>query len=107
MVRRLLLMASLLGVGLVLAACSGGTTTPPDPAIDTAAIFTQNCAPCHGANREGRIGPNLTAASLQSRGRSEQYIRDTITSGRGGMPAWKDKLSSAEIEALAKFLRTP
>ena len=103
-IRRLLFITSLSGLVLMLAACAGGSNTPP-PGIDASAVYAQNCSPCHGADRQGRIGPNLTAASLQSRDRSEQYILNTITNGRNGMPSWKDRLSPAEIEALAKFLR--
>ena len=102
------LLALFLGLGCAAAwACTGTAGTPTTtPAIDAAPIFQQNCAPCHGANRQGDVGPNITAAALQSRGRTDQYMRDTITNGRGGMPAWKDKLTQAQIDALVKFLRS-
>ncbi|MBI2287919.1 MAG: cytochrome c [Chloroflexi bacterium] len=96
--------ALLVILAAVLVDC-GGTTTPP-PTIDAAAIFLQNCYHCHGIDREGIIGPSLKAEALRERGRSDTYIRETITNGRGGMPAWKDTLSPAEIEALIKFLRS-
>jgi len=102
---------------LALTACQGSapastttisptaTTTPPTNNVDAAAIYRQNCSPCHGVNRQGGVGPNITAASLQSRGRTDQYVRETIANGRGGMPSWKDKLAAAQIEALVAFLR--
>jgi len=83
------------------------TATPTStPAINAAAIFAQNCSPCHGAERQGIVGPSLKAVDLQARGRTDEYIRDTITNGLRGMPSWKDKLSPAQIEALITFLRT-
>ncbi len=81
-------------------------TSPTQAAGAGADLFRQNCAPCHGLDRQGDVGPNLTAAALQSRGRTDQYIRDTITNGRGGMPSWKDKMYPAQIEALITFLRS-
>lgn len=82
------------------------TAVPIDTSgIDAAALFQQNCAPCHGLQRQGVVGPSLTAAALQSRGRTDQYIRDAITNGRGGMPVWGGKLTAAQIEALVQFLQ--
>ncbi len=104
-VKKLLLPVAVL-TGMVLGACGGGNSTPPDVTPSEAAnLYLQNCAPCHGTERQGVVGPSLKAADLQARGRTDDYIRQTITNGRGGMPAWKDKLSSAQIEALIKFLR--
>jgi len=108
--RLFLPIALVLASATILAGCRGGgapTPTPtPTPAINAAAIFQQRCSPCHGTNREGVVGPSLIAAALQARGRSDEYIRETITNGRGGMTAWKGTLSSAEIEALIRFLRS-
>ena len=116
MIKRIL---AVLGAAGLLAGCGGGTTTSspstapptstapsPTATIDAPAIFAANCAACHGANRQGFVGPELTAAALQSRGRTDDYIRDTITNGRNGMPTWKGKLTPAQIEALIRFLRS-
>ena len=113
---------AIIAVGIVLASCGGGTivssspstssappspTSPsPTPTIDAAAIFAANCSPCHGANRQGGVCPDITASALESRGRTDEYIQDIITNGRGGMPPWNSKLTQAQIEALLKFLRS-
>ena len=91
------------------------TSTPPatiepspttTPAIDAAAIYAANCVACHGSNRQGGIGPALTAAAIAARGRTDQYLLETITNGRGGMPSWRDRLTQAQIEALVSFLKS-
>jgi mono/diheme cytochrome c family protein len=48
------------------------STTPPQAvsppptisAIDPAQIYTVNCAGCHGNDRKGGVGPNITATAL-------------------------------------------
>lgn len=70
-------------------------------AIDAAAIFSDRCSRCHGAEREGGGGPPLLPATLTKE--ASVYIK-TITNGSGPMPAWGDRLSADEINALVEFL---
>ena len=69
--------------------------------IDAAAIFSDRCSSCHGAEREGGGGPPLLPASLTKE--ASVYIK-TITNGSGLMPVWGGKLSADEINALVKFI---
>ncbi len=67
------------------------------------ALFTQNCAACHGADRAGRGGaPSLVgiASRLQA-----AAIRTTILQGRGQMPAF-EALKAEQVDALVAFLAT-
>ncbi len=76
-------------------------------AQDGAALFGENCASCHGdgglGNRE--LGaPNLTDA-IWLYGKSPEKLLETITYSRGGvMPSWTQKLTEAEIRAVASYV---
>lgn len=115
------------GALLVLGACSGlagepeiVATLPPRVAIEPtvpvesvdldvpgAAIFIENCAPCHGNVGRGD-GPVVLAGSIQSipnladpatmSVQTPQEYFDVITNGRVEklMPPWRDSLSEAQ-----------
>lgn len=69
---------------------------PPQAALvvdQAAALYTQNCANCHGPNIEVPAGTDL---------------HQIIASGKHeGMPAWGGDLSTDEIDALAGFILSP
>lgn len=69
--------------------------------IDAAAIYSQNCSSCHGANREGGGGPALLPERLTKD--PSAYVA-TITNGSGPMPTFEGKLTTEEINALVEFL---
>ncbi|GAB4479119.1 MAG: hypothetical protein Kow0088_19670 [Anaerolineales bacterium] len=88
-------------------------TPPPDVQGDPnrgATLYDQNCAVCHGANLEGRIGATL--AKNWPSIRPDQSIRSVIAKGIKGsaMPAWSQAnggpLSETEIDDLVAFLLT-
>lgn len=60
---------------------------------ETAALYAQNCAACHGASIQVPVGTNLH--DIIARGRHE------------GMPAWSADLTSDQIDALAGFILSP
>jgi cbb3-type cytochrome c oxidase subunit III len=82
---------------------------PPPPAgggggggEDGKAIFSSNCASCHtlsAAGASGTIGPNLDEAKPD-----EALARERVTNGMGVMPAFKGKLTEAQIATVAKFV---
>jgi len=79
------------------------TDTATTAPVDGAALYGELCAMCHAADASGGIGPDLTGDYKY--GKSEADIRTTIVDGRsGGMPAFGNQLSPAEIEALATYL---
>lgn len=70
-------------------------------------FYRDSCGGCHGANREGALGPALVPERLTSR--DPEYIR-AIGDGRPNtaMPAWRSiGLSDAEIWGLLGYLRSP
>ncbi len=75
--------------------------------IDAKARFQQHCAVCHGEQRTGAMGPALLPESLV-RIRSAEVL-EVITHGRVAtqMPGFAQQLSTAELSALAAFVRTP
>jgi cytochrome c oxidase cbb3-type subunit 3 len=68
------------------------------------AIFATNCAPCHGANAEGKVGPNLTD-EFWLHGGDVNHVYKTIKFGVNGkgMVAWKGKLSGKQMLQVASY----
>lgn len=74
--------------------------------IDAAALFQVHCAGCHahGGNIIRR-GKNLKMRALKRNQRDTvAAIADLITHGKANMSAYRDRLSPAEIEALARYV---
>lgn len=69
------------------------------------ALFTQNCTVCHGANAEGKIGPNLTD-TFWLHGGKVKTIFHTITEGvpGKGMIAWKRQLNPLQVQQVASYI---
>ena len=63
------------------------------PVDQAAALYSQNCANCHGASIE--VPPGTDLHRLIAQGKHE------------GMPAWGGDLSTDEIDALAGFITSP
>jgi len=71
-----------------------------------AQFFQHSCAACHGAAREGDVGPALLPSTLTA---ADEIYFETIASGREGtaMPSWRAQgLSDAQINELVTFLKT-
>ena len=77
-------------------------------------IYSAKCARCHKENGTGGKvvidGKTLKADNLtasHSKKHSDADLIDTVTNGvtDEGMPAFKDKLSAAEIESVIKYVR--
>ena len=88
----LLMMAG----GIILTILSVSEAPPPAQAStgdETAALYTQNCAACHGPSIQVPLSVNLH--EVIARGEHE------------GMPAWSADLTSDQIDALAGFILSP
>lgn len=70
-------------------------------------IYTTNCAPCHGANAEGKVGPNLTDEYWLHGGEINQVYK-TIKFGVSskGMVAWKGKLAGKQILQVSSYIQS-
>ncbi len=93
-------------VGLTVAGAMGASALAADP-IDARKLFMDNCAGCHQAGRVGtRFAPALKKERLAAL--SNNAVSAMIMTGIPGtlMPPWANKLSEAEIGALATLVRT-
>ncbi|TQV88086.1 c-type cytochrome [Aliikangiella coralliicola] len=70
-------------------------------------IYQKECADCHGKSGEGVTGPALGNQSALAHN-TDEFIRYAIRHGRQDtpMPAFEDKLSSADIDNVTAFLRS-
>ncbi len=110
--RTLLVLGLALALALTVAACGGSsdnTTTTPTATggtgggggnVDAAALFADNCAGCHGSDGSGGFGPDLRNEDNVDR------VVQQVTNGGDKMPAFGDKLSGDEIQALADYVTT-
>ena len=71
------------------------------------ARFVKTCAPCHGEQAQGLIGPNLTDNRWLHGGKVAE-IFGTIAKGvpAKGMPTWGRVLPPNELAAVTSFVRS-
>lgn len=74
--------------------------------VDGAAIFGQRCAGCHGGDGSGGIGPRLAAGRVLAVFPDPQEQIAVVADGRGGMPAFAERLTAEEIAAVVEYTRT-
>lgn len=81
-------------------------TGQADPDGEAAQVFAQNCVACHGEGGQGGMqngAPALTDDAVIY-GQNPQSVMETLRHGRQGvMPAWSERLSTAEINLLALY----
>ena len=75
-----------------------------------ASLFKARCAGCHGAEGKGDtgIGKSMHLRSFASsdvQKQSDAELTSWIADGKGAMPAYKDKLSGAQIKDLVGYIR--
>jgi len=70
-------------------------------------LYQKNCASCHGVKGEGVNAPALANQSALAHN-TDEFIRHAIRNGRQDTPmvAFKDKLSSQQINNITAFLRS-
>lgn len=89
--------SALVMVGIILLTILSIREAPPPAQAftgdETAALYAQNCAACHGPSIQVPLGVNLH--DIIARGSHE------------GMPAWSADLTSDQIDALAGFILSP
>jgi cytochrome c6 len=86
------------------------TLVTPAAFAGSAEIFKAKCASCHGADGAGQtaVGKSMKIRDLGSaevQKQSDADLQKVITDGKGKMPAYKAKLSQADISSLVAFIR--
>jgi cytochrome c oxidase cbb3-type subunit 3 len=80
-----------------------------DPATTGAGekLFKQYCAPCHGEQAEGKIGPNLTDDAWLH-GNKPTEIFKTVSAGfvEKGMPSWQPTLGAERTRQVVSYVLT-
>lgn len=101
--KSLVVVLTLLVVALAIPAMA-------DSGPDGAAIFKSKCAMCHGADGKGQTSMgksmklrDLTSADVQKQ--TDAELTGIITNGKAKMPAYKGKLSDADIKAVVVAIR--
>jgi mono/diheme cytochrome c family protein len=72
-------------------------------------LYTQNCSRCHGIDGQGtRRAPALNVQSFFDKVTTDQAMLQIVSSGVPGtaMPAWGDRMSVSEIEAIVAYVRS-
>lgn len=126
----ILLALTCVALALIVSACTE-TATPTKTSTRTAtasptptaaasvdefaaarANFAKNCEACHGPNGDGGVvkvdNKQIKVPSLHAEHaikHTDAEMIDYITNGHEAMPAFKDKLSAAEITELVRFVR--
>ena len=103
--------AVLCAVCVFAAAMSRKVTALSTSAGDARSVYNAKCASCHG--RDGRASSmharhekarDLTTGEWQD-SVSDERIYNSINNGKGKMPAFKKKLSEAQIDELVNYVR--
>lgn len=91
----------LLAAALLLSGC-GGADAPSGPRTGAQVFAQEGCGGCHvlaAAGATGTAGPSLDGGS-RSAADVERWVRE----GGAGMPAYEDRLSGADIVAVARYV---
>lgn len=65
-------------------------------------LFNTYCTACHGKTGMGDHG----GANLQNAAKDARFIAATATTGRGGMPSFKDALTPEQLRDVAGYITT-
>jgi mono/diheme cytochrome c family protein len=106
--QRILKTAHIVFLGIVAGASFAAAQDPPTPET-TASIFKEKCAPCHGDDGAGTtLGNRLHVKDLRSKevqAQSSKVLAETVSAGKGLMPAFGTRLDSGQIQKLIEYVR--
>lgn len=79
--------------------------------LDASTLFARNCATCHGKDGRAKTfkakfnhARDLTDPRWQAEA-SDERIFNSISNGKGKMPAWGKKFSESELNSLVAYIR--
>src|SRR2546425_7541842 len=90
---------------------SRNVSAPAANAFEASSVFNSKCASCHGKDGRARSlhgkhehARDLTSAEWQD-SVSDERIYNSISNGKGKMPAFKKKLSSSHSDERGNYVR--
>jgi mono/diheme cytochrome c family protein len=94
-------------ITLVLFVASVAFAAATPGAADT---FKTKCASCHGADGSGQsaVGKSMKIRDLRSpevQKQTDADLQKIISDGKGKMPAYKTKVSIADVSSLVAYIR--
>ena len=74
-------------------------------------VYKAKCATCHGQDGSGNtpVGKSLQVADLRSaeiQKKSDAELAQSVSEGKGNMPAFKTSITDDEIHAVLGYVRT-
>jgi len=94
-----------LAAQLAVTRSTAGEEAPPPALVEQGgSLFAQMCSHCHGVHM---VNPGTSSFDLRKfpHEQRERFF-NSVTHGKGNMPAWGDILKPEEIEALWAYVRT-
>jgi mono/diheme cytochrome c family protein len=86
---------------------TSGTTASPTPNARGAQIYASVCAVCHGDDREGGTGPELTASAMIARYPDIDSQISDVLEGSGDMDGFAGTFTEEEIRDVVLYTRQP
>lgn len=93
----------LLALAAAAAAAASGASAQ---SLAPQAVYTDNCAACHQPTGKGVKGAFPALAGDPFVLAPPPQVIAVVLNGRGGMPAFKDELSDAQLAAAITYVRT-
>lgn len=82
----------------------------PMAAQDGAGVFKSKCVTCHGTDGKGTaVGKSLQVADLGSAAvqkKTDAELTQSVSEGKGNMPAFKGNVTDDELHAVITFVRS-
>ena len=109
--RSWLVAIALAAAGALGAGCNTGGDAGPAVPVESAVIYAQMCARCHGADGRGDAELKKTMPvrdfhdpAFRERATTDAIVR-VMMAGKGQMPAFAQNLSMPKMQAMAGYVR--
>lgn len=100
------MMKTVIAAATLLMAAAPAFADDAGPQDAGKAQFTSTCSACHQVTGLGIKGAFPALAGDTFVTGDPALVITTVLNGRGGMPAWKDDLSDAQIAAAISYIRS-